>query len=57
MTQTDRIKFTTQMQQMKDLIRGIVVKNQQEAHKRAAKYYLMLTTQIPVNSWVWVYNP
>ena len=34
-----------------------MVKNQQEAHKRAAKYYLMRTTRIPTNSWVWVYNP
>ena len=56
-TQVDRIKFTTQVQQMKDLIRDIVIKNKNEAHRRAAKYYLMRSIQIPINSWVWVYNP
>ena len=56
MTLADRIKFTAQMQQMKELIRGIVIKNQQEAHQRAAKYYLMHTTRFPVSSWVLVYN-
>ena len=40
-TQADRVKFTTQMQQMKELIRGIVIKNQEAAHRRAAHYYLM----------------
>ena len=56
-TQADRIKFTTQVQQMKNLICGIIIKNQNEAHRRVAKYYLMRSLQILINSWVWVYNP
>ena len=35
------MKFTNQMNELKNLIRGIVIKNQDEAHRRAAKYYLM----------------
>ena len=42
---------------MKALIKDIVVKNQEAAHKRAAKYYLNRTLSIPINSWVWIYNP
>ena len=42
---------------MQTLICDIMVKNQNEAYRRAAKYYLMRTLQLPVNSWIWVYNP
>ena len=56
-TQEDRIKFTKRVQEMKELIRGIVIKNQEEAHHQAAKYYMMRALQLPINSWVWVYNP
>ena len=56
-TQADRVKFTTKMREVKELIRGIVVKNQEAAHRRAAKYYTMRTLSLPLNSWVWVYNP
>ena len=45
------------MKQMKELIRGIVIKNQDLAYSCAACYYLMRTVAIPINSWVWVYNP
>ena len=45
------------MREVKELIRGIVVKNQEAAHRRAAKYYTMRTLSLPLNSWVWVYNP
>ena len=55
-TQADRVKFTTKMREMKELIHEIVIKNQEAAHRRMAKYYLMRTISIPVNSWVWVYN-
>ena len=53
----DRMKFTQRMKELRDLIRGIVIKNQDEAHRRVAKYYLMHTVVLPINSWVWVYNP
>ena len=52
----DRLKFTNQMREMQELIKGIVIRNQGEAQRRAAKYYLMRTVSIPVNSWVWVHN-
>ena len=48
----DRLKFTNKMREMQELIRGIVIRNQGEAHQCAAKYYLMRTVSIPVNSWV-----
>ena len=46
-THPDRVKFTTQMKQMKELIRRIVIKNQEAAHRHAAHYYLMRTVAIP----------
>ena len=42
---------------MKELIRSIVTKNQDDAHRKACKYYLMRTVSLPLNSWVWVHNP
>ena len=56
-TQEHRIKFKKQVEQIQTLILDIVMKNQNEAHPRAAKSYLMRTLQLPVNSWFWVYNP
>ena len=53
----DRLKFYNQLRDMQEIIRGIVARNQGEAHRRAAKYYLMRAVSIPVNSWVWVHNP
>ena len=44
MTQEDRIKFTKRVQEMKELICGIVIKNQNEAQRRADKYYLMISS-------------
>ena len=35
----------------------MVLKNQNEVHRRVVKYYLMLAVNLLVNSWVWVYNP
>ena len=46
----DRLKFFNQLRDMQELIRGIVTRNQGEAHRRAVKYYLMRTVSIPVNS-------
>ena len=56
-TQEDKIKFMKRVQEMKELIHGIVVRIQEEAHRQAAKYYMMRAFQLPINSWVWVYNP
>ena len=53
----DRLKFFNQLRDMQELIKGIVARNQSEAHRRAAKYYLMRAVSIPANSWVWVHNP
>ena len=39
----DRMKLTNQMRELKDLIRGIIIKNQDEACRRAAKYYFKFT--------------
>ena len=55
--QEDRIKFIKWVQEMKELIRGIVVKNQDKAHCRVANYYLMRSLQLLVNSCLWVSNP
>ena len=38
---------------MKELIREVALKNQNEAHRRVTKYYLMRALILPV----WVYNP
>ena len=53
----ERLKFYNQLREMKVIIQGIVARNQGEAHRRAAKYDLMKTLNLPPNSWVWVYNP
>ena len=34
-----------------------MLKNEESAHRRAKKYYLMRAVNLPINSWVWVYNP
>ena len=46
-TSADKIKFMSAMKAMKNLIKDIVVRNQEAAHKRAAKYYLHRTINIP----------
>ena len=49
--QVDKMKFTKMMQEMCKLFRGIVLKNQESAHKRADKHYLMRAINLPINSW------
>ena len=56
-TPEDKIKFTKTMQQVRKMTWGIVLKNQQSDHRRAEKYYIMRTVNLPLYSWVWVYNP
>ena len=46
----DKIKYTTQMQQLKELICGVVLKNHEEARWPAAKYYIMRAVNLPLNS-------
>ena len=53
----NRLKFFNQLREMQELIKGVVACNQGEAHRRAAKYYLMRVVLLPANSWVWVNNP
>ena len=53
----DKITFTKSLQELQELICGVVIKNQEEACRQATKYYLMRSMNLPVNSWVWVYNP
>ena len=56
-TPADKMKFIRLMQEVCELIRGIVLKNQEGPQRRAEKYYVMRTCRLPLNLWVWVYNP
>ena len=53
----DKLKFTSQMRELRELLRGVVRRNSEEAHRRTAQYYMQHVLQLEENTWVYVHAP
>ena len=52
----DKLKFTTQLREIQDLLGGMVKRNSEEAHRRTSKFYMNRVMKLEENTWVYIHT-